>query len=139
MKKTVSNEEYLRRIKSHTHIDDSGCHLWTAAKNNIGYGFFRYKEKMALAHRVVMELNGHDIKDKMVYHTCGNYHCVNPDHLLIGDINDKVKEAKKRGKAGNSWTNPKYRLKCVHCGVESHSGVIARLHNDKCKQKPQTS
>jgi hypothetical protein len=135
-KKITTEEQYKEYFESHVHKDDCGCHLWTAAKNNVGYGFFRYHGKMQLAHRVLMKLQGIDIEGKMVYHTCDNYHCVNPDHLKIGEIGDKVKEVTKKGKVGASWSNPKFWRTCEHCGLVAHSGVIARLHNDKCKQKP---
>ena len=83
----TSNEEYKKRFDTHIKIDeDSGCHLWEAAKNNIGYGLFRFRKGIATTHRVIMDLEGHDIEGKMVYHICDNYNCVNPEHLRVGHI-----------------------------------------------------
>ena len=53
----TSNEEYKKRFDTHIKIDeDSGCHLWEAAKNNIGYGLSRFRKGMATTHRVIMDL-----------------------------------------------------------------------------------
>lgn len=55
----------------------------------------------------------------------------------------------KTGLGGYKWSNPmsderkkeisllmkNKREKCVHCGLESNTGNIARHHNDKCKKK----
>lgn len=131
-----SKEEYSRLFYNHVHFSDCGCHLWTAAKNNIGYGMFRYIAGMATAHRVVMDLEGHDIKDKTVYHTCDNYDCVNPDHLKIGTIKDKAQVMSNKGRSGRIWKDPSLHRTCPHCGYKGSPAVIGHFHNDRCKYKP---
>lgn len=127
---------YETLFNSHVKLDDSGCHLWTAAKNNIGYGMFRYKHGMATSHRVIMDLLGYDIVNKIVYHTCDNYNCVNPDHLRIGTRFDKAQMMASKGHAGKHWKDPKYFKTCPHCNFHGSPAVIGHFHNDKCKNKP---
>lgn len=137
-KKVPNNDkEYYRQFFTrHIQEDDSGCHLWTAAKNNIGYGMFRYTHGMATAHRAIMDMDGHDIVDKVVYHTCDNYHCVNPAHLRVGSIFDKAQMMADKGHAGRIFTDPSTFGTCPHCGYHGNKAVLGHVHNDKCKQKP---
>lgn len=132
----TTNQEYQQRIESHYEIDESGCYLWTAAKNNIGFGFFRYKGKMVTAHRAVMDLEGHDIENKTVYHTCDNYNCVNPEHLRVGSMLDKSKVMTDKGRSGRAYTDPTLFKTCKHCGFVCNAAVIGKLHNKRCKYKP---
>jgi hypothetical protein len=134
------DETYRRYFARHVRIDEvTNCQLWQGGKNNLGYGMFRYKDGMATAHRVRMQLEGYDIKGKKVYHTCDNYNCVNPAHLKIGDIFDVRGLQSSRGRAGRYWSDPKYKLTCTHCGKTSRPQDIDHYHNDKCKSKPNIS
>ena len=64
-------------------VDKSGqCWDWTATIHKTGYGSFRFKGKIALAHRVAFELSKGPIPEGMqIDHTCRQRACVNPDHL----------------------------------------------------------
>lgn len=70
------------------------CWLWTAFKMPSGYGQFRIKNRMMLAHRVSWELkNGPILDSKLcVLHKCDNPPCVNPDHLFLGTLEDNIKD-----------------------------------------------
>jgi len=68
------------------------CWLWTAAKNNKGYGNFgkvvNGKTVMLCAHRVAWELSGRELPNKrrdglVLDHICRTPLCVNPDHLRV--------------------------------------------------------
>ena len=135
-KSQTTDAEYRTYFDSHVKEDDSGCYLWTAAKNNIGYGMFRYKDGMATAHRTQMEMNGYDITGKVVYHICDNYHCVNPNHLRIGTRFEKAQVAKNKGRLGQIFTNPKYFKTCPHCGKATNPAAYGHAHGDRCKHKP---
>lgn len=132
----TTEAEYQRYFHSHVKEDDSGCHLWQAGKNNIGYGLFRYHDKMQSSHRVAMKIEGHNIDGKIVYHTCDNYHCVNPAHLKIGNYYDKAAVTVSKGRAGTHWRDPAYHKTCPHCGYVGSPAVIGHCHGDKCKHKP---
>lgn len=77
------------------------CWLWTAAKNNKGYGVFRIKGKNVYSHRLSYLIpNGYLPDDKIIMHACDTPLCVNPAHLIIGTQADNIADmiAKKRGK-----------------------------------------
>jgi len=135
-KKQTTEAEYRSFFNSHVKEDDSGCYLWTASKNNIGFGFFRYHNKMQTAHRVSLKLEGFNVDGKVVYHTCDNYHCVNPDHLRVGTLKDKGAVVASKGRAGTICTNPSFFDTCIHCGYHGNKAVLGHVHGDKCKQKP---
>jgi hypothetical protein len=134
----TSEQEYQRFFDSHVKEadDGSGCYLWTAAKNNIGYGFFRYHDRMQTAHRVALKLQGHNVDGKVVFHSCDNYHCVNPQHLNVGTILDKAQVMKSKGRAGIICTDPTKFVACPHCGTVANKLVIGHVHGDKCIHKP---
>jgi hypothetical protein len=126
------NKKYI--INEHT-----DCWEWTAAKNNIGYGMFRFsKELMRTAHRVSYEINKGPIPHGMVVcHTCDNPKCVNPDHLWVGTHKDNSRDMTSKGRHGKHMLGKKHKLAtCQHCGIERPVNMIARHHNDKCKDKP---
>jgi hypothetical protein len=133
----LRDEEYYQEL-FYDHVnktDHNGCWLWTAAKNNIGYGMFRYQNKMQLAHRVQAKFQNLNITDKLVIHTCNNYDCVNPNHLVVGDQIDKGKivRYKETQRVPRKLTK---KSKCKYCGVEHFNNIIGRDHNEKCRLKP---
>lgn len=63
---------------------ETGCHVWTAALDNHGYGMIYHGRHTGprRAYRVAFELAGLDIPSGMeVDHLCRNRRCVNIDHL----------------------------------------------------------
>lgn len=70
------------RIAAKVAVAESGCWLWTAAKQEGGYGVCKWDGKGQPAHRVTYTLlvgpipAGHDID-----HDCFVRACVNPAHL----------------------------------------------------------
>lgn len=129
----LTTQDYMGFFVKYIRVDENGCHRWTGGKNNVGYGMFRYKKGMATAHRAIMDMEGYDIEGKYVYHTCDNYDCVNPDHLRIGNIQQKSNMMHSKGRSGTFWSDKKYYKTCVHCGYVGSPAVIGRSHNDKCK------
>ena len=135
--KTTSEQQYKSYFFSHVKEDiATGCELWTAATNNIGYGMFRYSTGMRTVHRLRMEWEGHNIEGKVVYHDCDNYNCVNPAHLHVGTAQQKADVMTSKGRAGTAWSDKRLYQTCIHCGYHGSPAVVGRRHNDKCKHKP---
>jgi HNH endonuclease len=74
---------------------DNGCWIWTACKDQKGYGFFTGKR----AHRMSYEIYKGEIPEKMlVCHHCDNPSCVNPEHLWLGTVPDNNKDRDLKGR-----------------------------------------
>ncbi|SRR6266404_1011855 len=74
-----------------------GCWIWTAGKNNDGYGLIWRDDKIVRANRVSYELYVGPIPDGLIIrHKCDNRSCVNPSHLLTGAHADNMRDAVDR-------------------------------------------
>jgi len=95
-------------------VDRSGdCWLWTAGvwKSRGGYGKFqagssRANARVVYAHRQAWELtNGAIPEGAIVRHRCDNPPCVNPDHLVLGDQTDNLRDMQRRGRGRTGLTS----------------------------------
>lgn len=130
------------RFNSKYRINETtDCWEWQAAKNNIGYGMFRWSSGiMRTAHRVSYELFKGPIPHNMcVCHKCDNPVCVNPDHLWLGTILDNMRDMEQKGRRVPRPIGFKTPMKtCKHCGETRPANIIGRIHDDKCKKKPDS-
>lgn len=82
-------------------LSNDECWLWTACKNNKGYGRYRPPKsgKEFLAHRYSVVISGRPLGAKdCVLHTCDRPLCVNPNHLVIGTHKDNSDDMKRKGR-----------------------------------------
>lgn len=90
----------------------NGCHIWTGARTQGGYGIIWIANSRKRAHRVAYELKFGAIPDGtseplVVRHKCDNPPCVNPDHLELGTRADNSRDMVVRGR---HWLHP-----VTHC------------------------
>lgn len=72
----------LSRFLSFVTGTHGGCWEWQGARNEKGYGQFRYDGRSVIAHRFAYEQGVGPIPDGLtIDHLCRNRACVNPDHL----------------------------------------------------------
>ena len=81
-------------------VDTSGeCWIWTACKNNSGYGQFSLKGRPQLAHRISWMFANGDIPPGLcVLHRCDTPACVRPDHLFLGNHADNMRDRNEKGR-----------------------------------------
>ncbi len=70
------------RLASRIVVDDAGCWLWQAGRNNSGYGKVSWLGGYKSTHRVTYELLVAAIPDGLqIDHLCRVRECCNPQHL----------------------------------------------------------
>lgn len=80
-------------------IDENGCWICKNYIDRKGYGNIKVKQKNTRAHRRVYEIiNGKIPNNLIVRHTCDIRSCVNPDHLILGTIQDNNKDTIDRNR-----------------------------------------
>ncbi len=115
MKRTL-----LQRFEEKISIEPtSGCWLWTAGVNAMGYGFIGINQRPYLAHRVSWELhNGPIPNNTLVCHHCDNPPCANPNHLFLGTHQDNSDDKYRKNRAVNAQS------KLTHCARgHPYSGI----------------
>lgn len=98
--------------------DPDGCWLWTACRNEHGYGQIRVGGavgRAVLAHRVAYVLTfGAFPEAQHVLHRCDTPACVNPAHLYLGDDAANHVDMVVRGRSTARERNPRARLTQAH-------------------------
>ena len=106
------------------------CWIWTASKNNDGYGQFGIGNKNYRAHRIAFELlRGNIPEDKVIDHLCRNPSCVNPEHLEVVTNQENV----KRGLAGKTINRYNPHKNKTHC-PQGHEYYGDNLYLNKNKR-----
>ena len=96
MPKGVPNAPLIDRFLQRVQKTDT-CWNWTGGKSN-GYGALReWVWGDSYTHIWSYKYHKGEIPDKkVVRHTCDNRCCVNPDHLILGDPYDNIKDMLER-------------------------------------------
>lgn len=81
-------------------VDANGC--WNCiSHSDRGKGYRRLKrgDKVELVHRYIYQQEKGVIPShQVVMHKCDNRACMNPDHLVLGSLQDNYQDAKAKGR-----------------------------------------
>lgn len=111
----------------------STCWLWKGARDENGYGRFRWRGSSKWAHRVAYELFFEEEPGSLVVrHTCDNPLCVNPRHLLLGTHEDNCRDMKVRGRYKNgSQRLTDEQVQQIREATGTHREIAARFGVDR--------
>lgn len=91
------------------------CWLWTAGKNDKGYGKVKVDGKTVYAHRAAWFLERGKWPKKHLLHKCDTPACVRPDHVKEGtnreNVRDKMSKGRWRGGSLCGEKHPRAKLK----------------------------
>ena len=109
------------------------CWLWTAHKNERGYGTFSADKTTVRAHRwLFQQFFARRLQSfEDVCHTCDNPGCVNPLHLFLGSAPVNMADASDKGRLRNGREayckrGHPFNGKNTRWGVSSRSGRLTR-------------
>jgi hypothetical protein len=121
----ISEKDVLRFMSKVKFFEKDKCWEWSGVKVRDGYGRFRMKNKMLLAHRFSYLVAGGKLnKEIYVCHTCDNPGCVNPEHLYAGNQTYNMRDCAKKGRNNQQ--------KKTHCPQgHSYSGENLRVYLNK--------
>lgn len=91
------------RVEMQTREDlETGCHVWTGAKERCGYGQIKINGKTVRVHRWIFAREFGEIPDgQYVLHHCDNPSCINPTHLFLGTQRENMLDMVAKGRGGH--------------------------------------
>lgn len=104
------------RLEKHSiPITECGCQIWLRSIGSTGYGTIRSNAlgRTLSTHRLAHTIYNGPIPDGLlVLHTCDIPHCINPNHLFLGDdaSNASDRDAKGRNKSPKGSNQPNSKL-----------------------------
>ena len=100
----------IQRILTKFRVTDNGCHEWTGACNQFGYGqalirvgLKQYRNRGV--HRLAWQAkNGEIPAGAVIMHTCDNRRCINIDHLRLGTQRDNLADMHQKVREGAAFS-----------------------------------
>lgn len=118
------------------------CWLWTAAKDDEGYGIFDFDRKKMVASRVSWFIEHGVFPKHFACHDCDVPSCVRPDHLYDGTQKENLADAKRKGRLSNgdrhySRLHPERMARGERHGSRTHPEALPRGDNHHSHLRPE--
>lgn len=109
----------------------TGCHNWTGAVTQTGYGTFWDGENYLRAHRYSYKRAfGVDPSRLVVMHKCDNPRCVNPAHLVLGTQRDNLADMHAKGRGARPYSRlTDDDIRAIRADRASKGRDLARKYN----------
>lgn len=126
------------RFLSKVSFRASGCWLWTGAKTERGYGYFRFGGRTWRAHRwAYFAFKGPVPEEIYVLHQCDVPSCVSPFHLFLGTAKDNARDCIAKGRKpspsacphGHKYTQENTVVRKNRAGKECRACILKRDKN----------
>jgi hypothetical protein len=93
-------QEDVQRFERYLDKKTSNCWIFIGGKVGNSYGHFVLRTGVVLTHRFAYTIwKGPIEKGKLVLHTCDCPACCNPQHLILGDQYDNMRDCIKKGRS----------------------------------------
>jgi len=126
------SKDTLKKILERTvTIPALGCMEWTGCLNTDGYARMSFKGNSNIkVHRLVYQLTRNiNIDGKIVRHSCDNPTCVNPEHLVIGTVQQNVGDRVERGRSrGHVVDEDTFKIKTLRNYGASYKDIASHLN-----------
>lgn len=97
--KTAPEGAGLEFLLEHVGYSGSDCIEWPFSRTGLGYGQTYYEGKVCQTHRLMCRLKyGEPAVGMQAAHSCGNYACINPNHLWWATAGENINEKKRHGR-----------------------------------------
>ena len=93
MKKDFTKQDFYNMLRP-----NGECLEWTGCKDWGDYGLTYINGKMIKTHRLALMLEGIDVTNKHVLHSCHNPSCCNPKHLRPGTHKENMIDRQTAGR-----------------------------------------